>query len=309
MSVFTVLTWNVENLFRPTDGADEAERLLYKRKVEYLAATIDGVGPTVVALQEVGGEAAAADLQAAAGFEHLRVSKHPDPRGIRVALLSRVPLRKVGEVDGFPVGGLRSVPDVDGGRLTAMGRGALYAEARTDAGPVRVMTAHLKSKLLSYPGGRRYPLDENERARGAGFALLRRAAEASAVRVTLNRLMTGAPAVPTVLLGDLNDEPAAATTALLGGPEDGDLQRPDLGDPVRLYNLASNLPPARAYTRLYRGRRELIDHVMVSRALRLTLRSVDSLVEGLESITESVSARDSAVAPDHAPLLARFDVA
>jgi endonuclease/exonuclease/phosphatase family metal-dependent hydrolase len=170
------------------------------------------------------------------------------------------------------------------------------------------MTAHLKSKLLSYPGGRRYPLDENERARGAGFALLRRAAEASAVRVTLNRLMTGAPAVPTVLLGDLNDEPAAATTALLGGPEDGDLQRPDLGDPVRLYNLASNLPPARAYTRLYRGRRELIDHVMVSRALRLTLRSVDSLVEGLESITESVSARDSAVAPDHAPLLARFDI-
>lgn len=265
----------------------------------------------MLALQEVGGVDALDDLRERleASYAHSAVSAHPDARGIRIAVLSRGPLHDVRQIADFPARGLDRVPDADGGVLTALGRGVLQVTAeRADGHRVRVLTAHLKSKLLSFPGGRRFPRDEDERARGTGHALMRRTGEAVALRVHLNAVMSEDPTVPTVLAGDLNDEPEAVTTALLSGPEDGDVQRPDQGDQVRLYQLADRLPPARRYSRLFRKRRELIDHLLVSRELVFDLRQVDALVEGLESIDESVRSRRDGVVPDHAPLFARFDL-
>jgi endonuclease/exonuclease/phosphatase family metal-dependent hydrolase len=321
MSVpFTLMTWNVENLFRPGSGGSSGPRDqgTYEAKLAYLTSVIGGVRPDVITLQEVGGVDALEDLRArvadttAFSFGHVAVSKHPDARGIRVALLSRAPLHDVRQIVDFPPLGLDRVPDVDGGFLTRLGRGALQATVRLDGAgsghEIRVLTTHLKSKLLTFPNGRRFPEDEDERARGVGFALMRRTGEAVALRVHLNAAMTAEPTVPTVLAGDLNDEAEAVTTGLLSGPEDGDVQRPDQGDQVRLYNLADRLPPARRYSRLFRKRRELIDHLLISRELVFDLRQVDSLVEGLESIDESVRSRRDAVVPDHAPLFARFDL-
>jgi hypothetical protein len=113
--------------------------------------------------------------------------------------------------------------------------------------------------------GRRLVKDEDEQARGAGCALLHRAAEAVAVRVQLNKVMAaattnGEPGMPTILRGDLNDGPDAIITTLLPGPDDAKPGRPDTGDPVRLYNLASLLPAGRAYSRIYQGHGELINH-------------------------------------------------
>lgn len=55
--------------------------------------------------------------------------------------------------------------------------------------------------------------------------------------------VNGQPGMPTVLCGDLNDGPDAITRVLLEGPADGDVNRPDKGDAVRLYNLGRRLPP------------------------------------------------------------------
>jgi endonuclease/exonuclease/phosphatase family metal-dependent hydrolase len=307
-----MMTWNVENLFRPALDAEPDAKDTYERKLGYLAATVRAVAPDGLAVQEVGGPDAAEDLRAAIGADwHVATSEHGDDRGIRVAILSPHEITAEADVSAYPSGALREVPDVEHGMLTRMGRGAL--RVRLDcAGPgLRVLTAHLKSKLLSYPGDRRFPRSENERARGAGFATLRRTAEAVALRVHLNTVMTaaavdGQPSVPTVLCGDLNDGVDAVTTVLLEGPVDGDPHRPDKGDPVRLYNLGRMLPPARAYSRIFEGRGELIDHIMVSRDLRLRVAAVDALVDDIGSISASVRARDKAVVPDHAPVVARF---
>jgi endonuclease/exonuclease/phosphatase family metal-dependent hydrolase len=309
----TVLTWNVENLFSPRATSDGPDEQTYRKKIDYLARVIGGAAPDAAAVQEIGDPAAANDLAAALGNQwHVALSTHPDGRGIRVGVLAPHPVEIEAEVVDFPDGGLPRVPDVDGGVLTAMGRGAVQVRVG-DVG-VRVVTAHLKSKLLTYPHGRRYPSDEDERARGAGYALLRRAAEAVAVRVHLNAVMPAepvpmrpaAPAVPTIVCGDLNDGPDAVTTTLLAGPDDADPRRPDKGDPVRLYNLASLLPPGRAYSRIYQGRGELIDHILVSRDLRLRVVTVDSLVDDIGSITASLADRRDAAIPDHAPVVARF---
>ena len=72
-----------------------------------------------------------------------------------------------------------------------------------------LITAHLKSKLLTFPGGRFTPRNEEERAQVAGIALMRRMAEAVTLRIWVNGLLGGAGRTPLLLLGDLNDVPEA----------------------------------------------------------------------------------------------------
>ena len=52
--------------------------------------------------------------------------------------------------------------------------------------------------------------------------------------------------------------------------------RPDQGDLCRLWNLAPLIPEARRFTRIFRGRGELIDHILVSRALVQPLPDVNT---------------------------------
>ena len=305
----TVGTWNVENLFLPgtPDGPSNAD--VYQRKLAYLASVIIEIGADVVCLQEVGGAEPLADLVSALGgrLPYTAIGK-PDDRGIRVAVISRFQVAERYDWVDFPVGALQSVPDPDGNVLTAMGRGALETVLTLEpTRRLRVVTGHLKSKILSFPGNRRYPLDEDERARGAGYALLRRAAEAVAVRVELNTWMPRQSDVPVVLAGDMNDEPLAVTTTLLAGPADADPNQPDRFDPYRLYSLADRLPPARAFSRIFRNRRELIDHVFVSRALLLAGLTADSFVDDILGIDEDLDGRRDAVVPDHAMVFARIN--
>jgi endonuclease/exonuclease/phosphatase family metal-dependent hydrolase len=310
-SPLTVMTWNVENLFPPGSPSGPPDQATYNAKLAYLAATIGGISPDVVALQEIGDPQCTQDLiNALGGSWQARLSDHPDGRGIRVGVLSPHPITVEDQISDLPETGLPAVPDVDGTTLTRMGRGALQVHVDVADG-IRLVTCHLKSKLLTYPGGRRYAINEDERARGAGYALLRRAAEAVAVRTHLNHVMAdtavnGEPGTPTILCGDLNDGADAVTSTLLTGPDDGNPHRPDKGDPVRLYNLANLLPAGRTYSRIYEGRGELIDHILASRDLRLRLASIDSLVDDIGSITPSTNARRPATVPDHAPVVAQF---
>ena len=79
---------------------------------------------------------------------------------------------------------------------------------------------------------------------------------------------------------------------------------PDRGDDWRLWNLAPLLPPGSA-TRRYRRRGELIDHILMSRALLapdLDVRTVDSAA--LPSIGDLPTLRRGAPGSDHALLVA-----
>jgi endonuclease/exonuclease/phosphatase family metal-dependent hydrolase len=303
------MTWNVENLFRPGGMAGVTDPALYEQKLENLASMITKHRPDVIGLQEIGDPGALDDLKAKLGasYPHVLVTTHFDAmHPIRVAALLRRGIRPTerDELINFPVGALTDVPQASG-PLTAMGRGALAFTAAIAGESVRVVVMHLKSKLLKYPGGRFQPKDENERARVGGFALLRRAAEAVAVRVWANAWLQAHPGGPLISVGDLNDGPDAATTQILYGPPNANLNRPDKGDPWRLINLARFLPtPDTAFSRVYKGRGELIDHILAS--TNLARRNVEVTIDTthVTSIGDQPSQRRRAVWPDHAPVIA-----
>ena len=130
---------------------------------------------------------------------------------------------------------------------------------------------HLKSKLLTFPDGR---FTHATRTSGPGTrstpctgAPPSRPASGSTHRVA-RREASGRGGG-----GDLNDEPQAATTQILLGPPGsevgtGGFDQPDAGDAQRLWNTAGFIDPEQRWSRVYRGREELIDHVLVSDALR-----------------------------------------
>jgi endonuclease/exonuclease/phosphatase family metal-dependent hydrolase len=306
-----VATWNLENLFAPdASAAAPASRAAYDAKVAALASTIAAIAPDVLAVQEVGSPPALDDLAAALPGTWYRQTADPDGRGIRVALLSRRLLREVEQVTDFPTG-LGPVQVDDGGRVIAgLGRPALKATATFGGRKVHIVSAHLKSKLLTFPGGRFSTGDEAERARYAVYALHRRAAEAAGIRAFVTRLLaqggTHSPAV--VVAGDLNDDPQAATTQILLGPPGSEIgtigfDRPDAGDRQRLWNVAPHIPAADRYSRNYRGRRELIDHILVSEPL------VHGVTAGAgpapaPSIDDQPDARRDRPGSDHRPVYA-----
>jgi endonuclease/exonuclease/phosphatase family metal-dependent hydrolase len=304
------MTWNVENLFLPGAPSGPESEEVWQRKLTTLATTISAIAPDVLALQEIGSPEAFDQLQVrvAADYPHGRLSSAPDSRGIRVGFLSKYPLQDAVDYVYFPAGALDEVPGPTGAPLTRLGRGALKVTVRPAADlPVNLVTTHLKSKLVTYANGRRWPRDESERARGSGLALLTRTAEAVALRISLNELMIGNRR-PLVLLGDLNDGPDAVTTQILQGPADRSLARPDRLDDVRLYNLAGYIAPDRRFSRIYQQQAELIDHIAVSHELVFHQRRVDSFIEPIRSIDQSVETRRDEVFPDHAPVFATFEL-
>lgn len=304
-------TWNVENLFRPGGDAGPDTEEAYAAKLDALAATINELATDVLGLQELGDPEAVGDLVGRVGGDwHVELAD-PDRRGIRVGYISRLPLTEVEQVAAFPEG-LRpiQVDDTDT-ELAVMGRPALQARVDVAGQAVHLLTCHLKSKLLTFPGGRFSPRDEGERARFAVFALNRRAAEAATVRERATQLLDGqGQQRAVVVLGDLNDEAAAATTQILLGPPGseigtGGFNRPDRGDGQRLWNLAALIPEEQRYTRVYRGRRQLIDHILVSRAVVqvVTAGDVTTGESGAPSIADNPKSRRNEPGSDHRPVI------
>jgi len=329
---FKVMTWNVENLFRPDSQSAPEELQEYQEKLALLADFINSQAPDVAAFQEVGGEEPLLDLQQALGgtYPHRAVSAYPDRRGIRVAFLSQIPVEETVDFVDFPPGPALDLKNLTGTGesepVTRMGRGALLIRVTKGNLTATLITVHLKSKLLTFPrphGSSFQPRDENERTQVAGIALHRRAAEAATLRLQINAILQDNDHSPLVLMGDFNDVPEAQTSLILTGPPGSEIDtrgfnRPDKGDDVRLFNLAPLIVPERRYSRVHYGRGELLDQILVSEEFlpvgpdkHRQLPEVDSHVdfaEALRSVSDDPSARRRDIAPDHAPVTAKFDL-
>ncbi len=313
MGQFKVVTYNLENLFPvgSQSGPDTAEE--FEEKTDCLASVILGIDADVVGVQEVGDEGSFQELIGKLGgrYPHSQLSANPDRRGIRVGFLSKLPIDESEDHSAFPEGGLTPVrgsigTDGVANDISSFGRGPLRIRVTPDgAFPVDLVVVHFKSKLLTFPGDFpfRQPRDENERAKVAGAALIKRTGEAVATRSIANSLIEGSSDSGLIVLGDFNDVTDAATTQILrgdGGSEIGTrgFDLPDQNDDDRLWNIAPLIPEERRFSRINRGVGELIDHIFASfeffpdlgngngRRLPTADSHVDALGHDLPSVTD-----------------------
>jgi endonuclease/exonuclease/phosphatase family metal-dependent hydrolase len=326
MAEFRLLTWNVQNLFAAGTKDGPPTQEAFDAKLSSLAEVLDAQQPDVAALQELGPPEVLTQLQDQLGHKlpHRQVSEHPDGRGIRVGFLSRLPLQAPVQLHPFPaalapvqVGDQDNDPTTALATAATMGRGALQVTVTAHGHDLSILTAHLKSKLLTFPGDRFQARDEAERARFGAYALYLRAAQAATLRSHLEQLLGGHGTTMGVLLaGDLNDGLDAATTQLLQGPPGSEIgtpgfARPDQGDGQRMWNLAPHIPEAQRFTRVFRGRGELIDHVLASHFLVTKTTQVTTAMAGpgrLRSITENPREELGKPGSDHAAVVASFQL-
>ena len=338
--MFTVMTWNLENFARPAANAAQAARDRYARKLKQISELIQGAGPDLVGVQEVLADHEELsppvfdELLAALGADwNGCLSQRPDDRGLRVGWLSRGQLTSPVDVAIYPSGVPAATVDDHGNVITAITaskRGALAVTyTRSDGLMVQALTAHLKSKLLTFPGpDPQHPRfdthDEGERARFGLYALGQRAAEAATLRAWATDQLQGHGQQRNVLVcGDFNDIPQAATTQLLLGPPGsqlctGGFSHPDAGDGNRLWNLAPKMSAgdpltgegAENWSRINNGVKELIDQILVSHQLVNALDSTQSLpVDGIKSATgDPASLADLEAPSDHRPVIACFNL-
>ncbi len=157
MPRFKVMTWNVENLFEPTDETTAEDRQRYHNKLDLLAQVITQVDSDVVAFQEIGGAEELQDLQQVLGnnYPHHAASDAPDGRGIRVGFISKLAVDEREDIVDFPDGPALDIHGLNAQGetppYTRMGRGALRLRVTKDGFTADVITTHLKSKLLTFP--------------------------------------------------------------------------------------------------------------------------------------------------------------
>ena len=314
---FTVTTWNVENF---SSGSQN-----YETKRDHLAAVLQRLSPDVAAVQEVLDDEAALELAAALGYRAIVAGG--DQRGNRVAFLTRRPI--IGSPEQITSWRPPHVQafdfDADGNveLVSALPRPPLRITVAHGGTKVDLINVHLKSKLLTYPGGQFSTQDEELRAQVAYFALQRRAAEVTTIRCHVSDLLAGGRNV--IVLGTMNDGPEAATTTLLCGPlgsqsrwpeaaiaQNDQSQRSNGGDAQRLFNVTRLVPAAARWSRRYQGGLELLDQILASEGLVPRVGGLRRIpaVSILNDTAPNIGdyPRNQELEPDHAAVTAKFQM-
>jgi endonuclease/exonuclease/phosphatase family metal-dependent hydrolase len=281
MKTLRIATLNCLNLALPGrrfyDGVEPYSADEYIAKTQWLAAMLDRLAADLVLLQEVFHEQALSDVvrQCAGGARSWSLAAPlagQDNGKPRLAIVWRQPWRpSLQSIADFPPGCAVEVPEA--GVQTAFSRPLLRADLPLPgAGGGRALTVfnvHLKSRRPDFVDGDD-PADGRLAARAQLRSLIRRGAEAAALRAVLEQA-TAASSAPLVVAGDFNDDIDAPTTRIIAEPP----AMPDggSGPPLRLLD-AFDVQPHAARVARRRGvpftiigddGAERIDHVLVSR--------------------------------------------
>ncbi|MDO8541054.1 MAG: endonuclease/exonuclease/phosphatase family protein [Opitutaceae bacterium] len=266
----TLATYNIEN-YGPADRMTEAGYRKDYPKPEpqkrALRDAIRGLNADVIVLQEMGPQAYLDELQRdlrtdGVAYPHATLGVAVDADR-HVAILSRRPLQQVTTHTNLEFAYL-------GGRERVK-RGLLEATLLTEAGPITLFAVHLKSRLTERPDD--------------PGSVIRRAAEATAIRDHVLRRFARPAESRFVILGDCNDGKASKTV--------GFLQKRGKTEIARLLPAADSR--GELWTHAFRREESYsrVDQILVSPALMSVVRG------GVAHIYDGDGVRE---ASDHRPV-------
>lgn len=323
---FSLATFNVRDFFDDeapqvigeldrgeyTPEKRERARLLLKAKVEAVANVVSRLDADVVCLQEIKNERVVRlTLEALEGhlepYSTVVVGGGDDARGIKTALISRLALAgeprrhttsenpqgfclpRLAEGDPEPV-------------VQHFRRGLLEVPLRMrDGSRLVVFNVHLKS---NYPVHLKPATSQGDLAEGIVRAGLLRLGEALQVRRLVDQRLAEQSPPHVIVAGDFNQGPESMVVrAVAGDPVEG--VRRNL--PGWLHSATGGIPAERRWTIHWRGSRELLDHILVSRSMWARFQEARILNEVLYDPDAALRerAREGAES-DHAAVLARF---
>lgn len=231
---FRVVTWNVKNLYNDVRDSPEvavADEIIlptqeYQTKLNTIASVLTGLTPDAVMLQEVENENVVKDLAAKLGgaFPHHHITKGNDPRGIDIALLSKVPIDNV-------VSHSKEFFQASNDPTTTyvFARDVLEAHLTVNARHVVLLGVHFKSG-------------------NDPTSIQKRLAEAERTRAIVAQLEFSDPGAALIVLGDFNAVPTSPALLALEGAA-----------PMLLTSATESVPAAERYSVTFGGNKQLYD--------------------------------------------------
>ncbi|RME80881.1 MAG: hypothetical protein D6775_15105, partial [Caldilineae bacterium] len=277
---FSIMTWNVENLFdtrlpHPSDPPLPT-RSEYELALTKVANTIVAAGvPTIVALQEVENIGVLEDIAEQPvlrdyGYQAVLI-EGTDSRGIDVGYLVRGDRAQVLDSRQFVAPeGLTSRPP-------------LLIKVQVKAQPEPLTVYVLNNHFSSMSGG-------------VAATEPRRTAQAAwNVRVMYDAILADEPDARVAVVGDLNSfyDSLPINTLREAG----------------LIHVMDELPREQRYTYIYQGESQVLDHILVTRPLHELLTRVDVLHVDADYPPPIPGDPSPLHKSDHDPLIARFTLA
>jgi endonuclease/exonuclease/phosphatase family metal-dependent hydrolase len=299
-----IATFNVKDFFLPRS---DAERSVAIGKFRNIAMNLRRANADVVALQEIGDEQQLERLVkelSDLGYGAPVVGT-PDKRGIRVAILSRLPIlwSQVHTHKTLPFPRfVENDPEPFADRIP-LRRGIVHVRVESrDLGEVDVITTHFKSNLpvlrRTVDGREIEDTSPRERAESALRSLIQRAAEAIYLRGLVDDVFRALPDHAVCVLGDLNDGIDSLPVRILRG----------LGEPSKdaLASCAELIAPEQRYSCFHGNTKTQIDHSLVSDRLFRAAKSFEIYNEALRYHGPHVEPVAPTEDSDHALCVAEF---
>lgn len=274
----TIASYNVKNFFDVFDDPymeDEDNAVKPRADIEALARAIRSLDADVIALQEVENDHVIKAMVDAylrdAGYKHIVASYTNSGRGIRLVVISKLPVASVTSYHQREL----SLPDDE--RRWHFARDLFRVQVQVnDVRNLDLFVVHFKSKISS---------------KGDPDSAAWRLAEATMARSIIDGILQSDPGGWLAIVGDFNDTPETKTIAAF--TDWGPLRTPGLTD------VHADRTPERRITYLHKPYRSTIDYILVSPALAKRYISNSSRV---------LTDEDLLSGSDHAPIAASFNI-
>ncbi|MHA1536712.1 MAG: endonuclease/exonuclease/phosphatase family protein [Alphaproteobacteria bacterium] len=325
-----IATFNLENL-GPKPGHPNEHRASLEERCAVLRPQLERLEADILCLQEINGQALSkgapfalpaldALLEGTAYAGYARAASEHEERGgaldvHNLVILSRHPIAGVRQLwhHLVPPPAYRSVtadPPAPGAGPVRWERPLLCADVALPGGRVlHVVNLHLRAPLAAFiPGQKAGPFAWKSVAGWAeGFflAAVKRAGQALEARMLVDELFDRDDDALIAVCGDCNAEARETATRLIAGDEE------DTGNGAlaarALVMLERGIAEDLRYTVIHNGRKVMLDHLLVSKALMGWYRKAEIHNEALGD--ELVAYANLSASPEsyHAPLVASFE--
>lgn len=306
---FNITTFNLENLgIRPGEDSPEARRRLPVH-LETLKGVVSGLGSDILCVQEIIDPELLANVTKDLGLTHTAISK-PPKNPLCMAVLSRFPIIQSKSVVATTHIEAR---DIDAEFFASVeanfSRPVFEVEIDLGGKTLVVYTVHWKSKIptaLSSGAGHSWPWASFfEVAQGRFISEVTRMAQAMGLRKIIDARLAQNPDALIAVAGDFNDVMDSEAVRMILG--DAKAVRSQELYNLELWPCELMVEAETRYTMVYRGTRQMLDHIFVSRGLRERFKSAHINHKGMKPAKEG-GWNDMRPGSDHAPFTASFSL-
>jgi exonuclease III len=322
-----IATFNLENL-----DDDPGESPTLQQRIEVLRPQLERLEADVLCFQEVHGQETAGQPRKLLALEKLLANSAYSQFNIastmttnnevydkrNLVIVSRFPLSDVNQVKHEDIyeplyRKVTAEPKETEAKKITWERPIFYAKATTGGNgfTFHLINLHLKSRNpvnIEGQNSEEYWKWKSSAGWAEGFFIssMKRVGQALETRVFVDSIFDADEDAKIVVCGDLNAHPGEVPVEAICGRVEN-TSNPELNKRV-LLTCEDTIPEPARYTFLYHGRKNLLDHTLISKAMLPYYRGAEIHNETLHDESLAFALDTKFPESDHAPFVVEFDI-